>query len=123
MERERSWEQVTSTGLYLRSLWQDLADRHGLTITHNGLPALTGFVIQSPQSLAFKTLITQEMLKKGYLAATSCYTCLAHTPEVLEPYRDALDQVFGLIAQCEAGRPVEDLLEGPVCHGGFKRLN
>ncbi len=123
MERERSWEQVTSIGLQLRSRWQELADRHGLSIAHNGLPALTGFAIQSPQALAYKTLITQEMLKKGYLAATSCYICLAHTPNELEPYLDALDEVFGLITDCEAGRSVEELLEGPVCHGGFKRLN
>ena len=123
MEREHSWEQVTSIGLQLRSRWQELADRYGLRITHNGLPALTGFSIQSPQALAYKTLITQEMLKKGYLAATSCYICLAHTPDVLEPYLNALDAVFGLIAECETGRSVEELLEGPVCHGGFKRLN
>ncbi|WP_390129273.1 aminotransferase class III-fold pyridoxal phosphate-dependent enzyme [Synechococcus sp. HIMB2401] len=123
MERERSWDQVTSIGLQLRSRWQELADRHGLCITHNGLPALAGFAIQSSQALAYKTLITQEMLKKGYLAATSCYTCLAHTPDVLEHYLGALDEVFGLIAECEAGRSVEELLEGPICHGGFKRLN
>ena len=63
------------------------------------------------------------MLRKGYLASTSCYTCLAHTPDVIEPYFNALDEVFGLIAECEGGRSVEELLEGPVCHGGFKRLN
>jgi len=123
MERERSWEQVTSIGLQLRALWQELAECHGLSIIHNGLPALTGFAFHSPQALAYKTLITQEMLKKGYLASTSCYSCLAHTPDVLGPYQDALDEVFGLIAECEAGRSVEELLEGPVCHGGFKRLN
>ena len=123
MERERSWEQVTSIGLQLRRRWQELADCHGLSINHNGLPALTGFAIQSPQALDYKTLITQEMLKKGYLATTSCYTCLAHTPDVLEPYLDALDHVFALIAECEVGRSVKELLEGPVCHGGFKRLN
>ena len=123
MERERSWEHVTAIGLHLRSRWQELADRHGLRITHNGLPALTAFAIQSSQALAYKTLITQEMLKKGYLAATSCYTCLAHTPDVLKKYLDRLDEVFGLIAECEAGRSVSELLEGPVCHGGFKRLN
>ena len=123
MERERSWEQVTTTGLELRRRWQELADRYGLSLTHNGLPALTGFAIKSPHALAYKTLITQEMLKKGYLAATSCYVCTAHTPDVLEPYLEALDQVFGMIAECEAGRSVEELLEGPVCHGGFKRLN
>ena len=123
MERERSWEQVTATGLELRRRWQELADRHGLSISHNGLPALTGFAFQSPQALAYKTLITQEMLKKGYLAATSCYACLPHTPDVIEPYLEALDGVFALIAECEGGRSVEELLEGPVCHGGFRRLN
>ena len=123
MERERSWEMTTATGLELRARWQELADRRGLSIRHNGLPALAGFSFDSPKALEYKTLITQEMLKKGYLAATSCYTCLAHTPDVIEPYFDALNGVFDLIAECESGRSVEDLLEVPVCHGGFKRLN
>ena len=123
MERERSWETITATGLELRSRWQELADCHGLSISHNGLPALTGFAFNSAKALEYKTLITQQMLKKGYLAATNCYTCLAHSSEVIEPYLDELDGVFSLIAECEAGRSVEELLEGPVCHGGFKRLN
>ena len=123
MERERSWEQITAAGLELRRRWQELADRHGLSISHNGLPALTGFAFQSPKALEYKTLITQEMLKKGYLAATSCYVSLAHTQEIIEPYLGELDEIFALIAECEQGRPVEELLEGPVCHGGFKRLN
>ena len=123
MERERSWERVTATGLELRRCWQELADRHGLSISHNGLPALTGFAFQSPRALEYKTLITQEMLKKGYLAATSCYVSLAHTQEVIEPYLGDLDEIFTLIAQCEQGRSVEELLQGPVCHGSFKRLN
>jgi len=123
MERERSWEAITATGLQLRQSWQDLADCHGLAISHNGLPALTGFAFQSPKALEYKTLITQEMLKRGYLAATSCYLSLAHTPDVVNPYLEALDDVFALIAECEVGRPVDELLEGPVCHGGFKRLN
>jgi glutamate-1-semialdehyde 2,1-aminomutase len=123
MERERSWDQVTATGLELRRRWQELADRHGLSITHNGLPALTGFAIQSPKALEYKTLITQEMLKRGYLAGTSCYSCLAHTPDVVEPYLDALNGVFALIADCETDGSVDTLLGGPVCHGGFRRLN
>ena len=123
MESERSWERVTATGLELRRHWDELASRHGLRITHNGLPALTGFTFQSPNALAYKTLISQQMLKMGYLAATSCYVSLAHTPEVIDPYLDALDQVFALVAECESGRSVEEFLEGPVCHGGFKRLN
>ena len=63
------------------------------------------------------------MLKKGYLASTSCYVCISHTADVIEPYFQALDGVFALIAECESGRSVDELLDGPVCHAGFKRLN
>ena len=47
-------------------------------------------------SLAYKTLITQEMLAKGYLAANSVYVCIEHTPKVVDGYFEALDGVFSL---------------------------
>ena len=60
---------------------------------------------------------------RGFLATTSVYTSLAHTPDIVDRYFDALDAVFALIRTCEDGRPVTDLLHGPVCHAGFRRLN
>lgn len=123
MERERSWETITRIGLGIREGWQQLADRHGLAISHWGLPALTGFTIGSPNALSYKTLITQEMLAKGYLAGNSVYVCTAHTDQLVAAFLDALDPVFALIRECEDGRDIAGLLKGPVCHGGFKRLN
>ena len=123
MERIKSWEQITRTGLDITAKWKVLAGNHGLSITTNGLPALTGFSFSSPNSLAYKTLLTQEMLAKGYLAGTSVYACTEHTPKVIADYFEALDPVFALVKECEDGRDVMDLLKGPVCHGGFKRLN
>jgi glutamate-1-semialdehyde 2,1-aminomutase len=123
MEREKSWDKITATGLDIRRRWQALAEKHGLELDHWGLPALTGFTIKSDRALAYKTLITQEMLKKGYLAGTSVYVCIEHTPDVLDGFFDALDPVFGLIQECEQGCEVMSLLNGPVCHAGFKRLN
>jgi glutamate-1-semialdehyde 2,1-aminomutase len=123
MEREKSWDKITTTGLNIRHRWQRLADKHGLSIEHWGLPALTGFTIKSEQSLAYKTLITQEMLSKGYLASNSVYVCTEHTPDLLDGFFEALDPVFGLIQECENGRDVTSLLNGPICHAGFKRLN
>ena len=123
MEREKSWERITNTGLEIRRHWNALAEKHGLKLDYWGLPALTGFTIKSDHTLAYKTLITQEMLKKGYLAATSVYVCTEHTSDVLDGYFDALDPIFGLIQECEQGRDVMSLLNGPVCHAGFKRLN
>jgi glutamate-1-semialdehyde 2,1-aminomutase len=116
MEREHSWEQITQIGLHIRARWQALADKHGLSLDHWGMPALTGFTIKSPNAIAYKTLITQEMLSKGFLAGNSVYASTVHTPEVLDP-------IFGLVRECEDGRDVAGLLTGPVCHDGFKRLN
>ena len=65
----------------------------------------------------------QEMLKKGYIAGTLMYTCLAHTDEVLEDYYQALDPIFAKIRDFEDGEDVMKALDGPVCQAGFKRLN
>jgi len=123
MGRIKSWEMITQTGLNIRQGWQKLADKHELSISHWGLAALTGFTINSERSLAYKTLITQEMLAKGYLAGNSIYVCIEHTSEVVAGFFEALDPVFAVIKQCEEGRDVMSLLKGPICHGGFKRLN
>lgn len=123
MERERSWEKITRTGKTIGDRWQVLAERHGLQIRLSGLPALIGFSFLSPDQIKYKTLITQELLKLGFLAGNAVYVSTAHTPEVVDAYFAALAGVFALIKQCEAGRPVDDLLDGPAAHGGFKRLN
>jgi len=123
MERLKSWDTVTQTGTQIRQKWQQLSDKHELKIDHWGLPALTGFTFQSPNALAYKTLITQKMLAKGYLAGNSVYVCTEHTPDVVASFFDALDPVFELVKECEEGRDVMSLLRGPVCHSGFKRLN
>ena len=47
----------------------------------------------------------------------------AHTPEVISGYLNALEEVFELIKACEGELDINSLLKGPVCHGGFKRLN
>jgi len=88
-----------------------------------GLPALTTFSVTSPDALAYKTLITQEMLKQGYLASTGLYACTEHTPAIVDAYFAQLDSIFAKIAECEAGRDVGELLDGPICHSGFARLN
>jgi glutamate-1-semialdehyde 2,1-aminomutase len=123
MQQVKSWEQITQTGADITSRWKALADKYGLAISTSGLPALTGFSFNSRHSLAYKTLISQEMLLRGYLAGTSVYVCTEHTPQIVDKFFAELDPVFALIRQCEDGRDVASLLKGPVCDSGFKRLN
>jgi len=123
MEREKSWKAITKIGNNISNQWQSLADKYELDISTWGLPALSGYTFNLPNALSYKTLITQEMLKKGYLAANSVYTCTEHTQELVDGYFSELDPIFAIIKECEEGLDVNSLLEGPLCHSGFKRLN
>lgn len=123
MEREKSWGLITEIGRQIGKRWQKLAQKHCFPLEINGLSALIGFTITFENWLKYKTLITQEMLKKGFLATNSVYVCTDHTSAIIDEYFEHLDSVFDTISECEDGRNVNDLLEGPVCHSGFKRLN
>jgi glutamate-1-semialdehyde 2,1-aminomutase len=124
MERERSWEKITKIGGNVSDGWQQLADKYGLDIYRWGLPALSGYTFNSDNALSYKTLITQEMLKKGYLATNCVYACIDHTQKVVNGYFQELDVIFSVIKDCENGSiSIDSLLEGAVCHSGFSRLN
>ena len=116
-------EKITQTGLDITDKWRALSTKYDLPIVTSGIPAFAAFNFVSKNALAYKTLITQEMLKKGYLAGTSVYSCTEHTQSVVNNYFEALDPIFGLVKKCEDGLDVMTLLRGPICHAGFKRLN
>jgi glutamate-1-semialdehyde 2,1-aminomutase len=124
MEREQSWNKITDTGKKMQKGWLALAEKNDLDITVLGIPAMTSYSFNSRNALEYKTLITQEMLKKGFLASTIFYACTEHTDEHLGNYFDELDKIYKTISKCESEKlNINTLLEGPVCHSGFKRLN
>jgi glutamate-1-semialdehyde 2,1-aminomutase len=124
MEETKSWQIITAIGNKMRNGWQQLADEHKLKITISGLPSLSTYSFVSDKALEYKTFIAQEMLAKGYLASTNFYASTAHNEENLGKYFDALYDIYSIISDCENGRhKIEDLLKGPICHAGFKRLN
>jgi glutamate-1-semialdehyde 2,1-aminomutase len=124
MERVKSWEIITATGKKMQEGWLKLAKSNNLDITISGISAMTTYGFNSENALAYKTLITQEMLKKGFLASTNFYASTAHTQEHLDSYFEALDEIYKSIYKCESDElNINNLLEGPICHSGFKRLN
>lgn len=124
MEREQSWNKITGIGKKMQKGWLALAKKNDLDITVSGIPAMTSYSFNSRNALEYKTLITQEMLKKGFLASTIFYACTEHTDEHLSNYFDELDKIYKTISKCESEKlNINTLLDGPVCHSGFKRLN
>jgi glutamate-1-semialdehyde aminotransferase/spore coat polysaccharide biosynthesis protein SpsF (cytidylyltransferase family) len=124
MEREKSWDKITSIGTNISNQWKALGKKYDIDIKTWGLPSLSGYTFNSPDALKYKTLVTQEMLKKGYLATNNVYACIEHTKEIIEGYFFELDLIYEVIRSCEDGdKNIDNLLDGPVCHSGFSRLN
>ena len=123
MEKSRSWETITNIGAGIKSGWQDLADKNDLAINQFGIASLAGFNFLSENALAYKTLITQEMLKHNFLASNLIYASVTHSQDNIDEYFSILEGIFSLVRECEDGRDINDLLDGPICDSGFKRLN
>jgi glutamate-1-semialdehyde aminotransferase len=124
MEEIKSWEIITSIGKKIQDGWKSLASLHGLEINIAGIPSLSTYSFTSENGLAYKTLIAQEMLKKNILASTNFYASIAHEDNYIQKYFSELDKVYAMIRKCENKElNINDLLEGPICHSGFKRLN
>jgi glutamate-1-semialdehyde 2,1-aminomutase len=123
MEREKSWQKITKIGKDISNRWVNLANKHDLEISLFGMPALSSFSFNSKNAILYKTFITQEMLKKGFLASNSVYVSLEHKKNIVDEYFSVLDQIFKVIEGCENGMDINKLLDGPSCHSGFQRLN
>jgi len=124
MEKTKSWELVTNIGKKIGERWKNLGDKYQLPIKVNGLPSMIGFSIESDDWLKYKTYITQEMLKNNILASNVIYVCTEHGQIEIDNYFQILDSIFDKLSFCENDNlSISSLLDGPVCHGGFKRLN
>lgn len=124
MEETESWQKITEMGEHITDRWHKLAKQYELPLSTAGLPSLTSFSLNTPDWLKYKTLITQEMLKKGVLASNSVYVCIEHSEALVNEYFEKLEPLFEQIKGLINGEgAIDELLEGPVCHGGFKRLN
>lgn len=107
-------------GRRIQEGWHASASKHALPIHVSGIFPLGHFAFTHEKPLVLKTLFTQKMLERGYLASTLFYASLAHTDTHVDGYLTAVNEVFAEIA---AAKDPSSLLTGPVCHSGFKRLN
>ena len=115
-------EHLSKTGKRVQLGWKKAAEHYGLKITISGIPPLAHFSFDYENSGAIRTLLTQEMLQKGFVATNAFYASYTHKDHHVETYLAALDKTFALIANAIKQSEVEKLLKGPVAHSGFSRL-
>lgn len=103
--------------------WRKHSISHGLDmVSVEGFPCLAHFTFKHEQSGALRTLYTQMMLEKGFLADTGIYPTLAHTPELAELYGKAVDEVFGEISLIIDKGDIGKYLKDGIAESGFGRL-
>ena len=115
-------QKLLEIGRLVQSGWRTAAQRAKVAITITGIPPLAHFSFDYQNHQAIRTLFTQLMLERGFLAKNVFYATYAHQPSHVEAYLTGLDEVFAAIARALARNEVEALLKGPVAHDGFHRL-
>ena len=124
MEKIESWKIITAAGSNIREEWLKLSNKFKLPIEINGILPISTFSFNSQSNNEYKTYITQEMLKKGFLANTSFYACINHSNSIIKKYSESLESVFYDISECEKGnKDISELLDTAPAHTGFSRLN
>lgn len=102
--------------------WKSAADAAGLKVEISGIPPLGHVSFLVDDARAVRTLFTQLMLDRGYLAKDGFYAMYAHTDADVDGYTAACGEVFEIIVAALKSGTVEKALRGPVAHGGFQRL-
>lgn len=121
-ERCRVEQHLEKIGRRIQDGWMAAAETAGLRVHISGIPALGHFDFEYPNAQAMRTLFTQLMLEKGFLAGAGLYATYAHTDEHVDSYLAAVRDVFARLHLFQEQNRVENELKGPVAHSGFQRL-
>ena len=126
MAKVKVWEHIDHVGTRVMNTWETCGKRHGLNVHTSGFKSLAHFAFEGyDDPAALKTLYTAKMLNEGFLGNTAMYPTLAHTDAIMDQYDEAIDKVFGEMADIikKGGmEAVREAIGGPVCQSDFKRL-
>jgi len=122
LKKDNIPEYLINIGKKLQEGWKKLSKKHDLNITVSGVNPLGHFSFNYKNPLVLKTLFTQLMLEKGFLATNAFYASYAHKKEHIDKYLEAVDEVFNFIFKATKEGNPEKYLKGPICHAGFRRL-
>lgn len=114
---------LVAMGTRVQERWRAAAAETGMRIQiAGGLAALARFTFDYPEPAPIRTLFTQKMLDRGFLAGTSFYAMYAHRSEHVDEYAAAVRATFSELAEAIEKATVAQQLRGPVAHSGFQRL-
>ena len=118
---EKMWEvnaqkHMIEAGAAAKRIWRGAAKEAGLEVEISGLDPLATFAFTDDTDRVMITTFTQEMLKRGYLAAGQFYPSTCHKNHDMMEYSDHVFEVFAGIASGSVS------LKGKPARPGFRRL-
>jgi glutamate-1-semialdehyde aminotransferase len=123
LTRDKVWEHLIRIGTRIGEGWLRLAKKHDLKLHITYFkPLITMKLEYDNLNNSILTLFTQEMLKRGYLAAASVYVSSAHTDTIVDEYLGHVDEVFGIISEAIRSNTVVKSLKTKVRSDSFSRL-
>ena len=122
MERDKTQKFIISQGRKIKKFWKDISLKYSLNLEISGLDALCKFSFPKNNDKV-RTFITQEMLKKNFLATNTVYVSIDHKDNLLDEYFDKIEKVFKTLSKINLQSGIEELLEYPVINSDFRRSN
>jgi len=122
MGKNKSWKKISNLGKKIKKKWRTLSLKHGIKIKISGLNSMPMFVFESLKNDYYINFITQEMIKKNYLATNVIYCCTEHDQYIVKYFQE-LDKIFKKIKDFESGESISLYLKNPLSEKNFSRLN
>jgi len=119
MKEKKTWITIKNNGKYIMDGWNKISKKNNVEIEIFGLKSIPQFKFSKNNNL-LKTFITNEMLKKKYLASNVVYVSMSHTKKIIDRYLNELDKVFNKISKFK--NPIKEI-KVEEAHQDFKRLN
>jgi glutamate-1-semialdehyde 2,1-aminomutase len=122
MEKLQSWKVISQIGKIIKQKWEKISSQNKVKIKISGLDAIPRFDFEDKKNhLIYKTFLTQEFLKKKYLASNIIYLSVLHDIKILDNYFNILDQNFYKIGKLKDG--IKKMLESDVCIRGVRSIS
>jgi len=120
--RENVAQHLIEVGNRVQAGWRAAAELAGVEVDIGGMAPLSHFYFNDELKQERRTLFTQLMLERGFLAGSSFYATYAHQPCHVDAYLDATHEAFKIIVGTSNRQTLKSVLKGPVAHTGFARL-
>ena len=121
MEKYQTYKILKKNGNYLISQWEKLSKKYNLNLEISKMPCICNFRFKKNNNF-FKTLITKEMLKQGYLASNIVYVSIYHNKKNIDKYIKKLDPIFKKIKLIMNDNKVLKKISKLSSENSFKRL-